>query len=84
LQKQVLVADTNLLLLRFGEIAAFGATTFWFISQHYDADLGLSYYKRRYYAPRLGRFRSDNHTLFRTYNLQSVPTKKAQFLLSSF
>ncbi|MDP3506446.1 MAG: RHS repeat-associated core domain-containing protein [Candidatus Melainabacteria bacterium] len=40
----------------FGEIVTLGGTTFGFTGQRYDSELGLSYYKRRMYSPKLGRF----------------------------
>jgi RHS repeat-associated protein len=40
----------------FGEPGALGGTTFGFTGQRYDVELGLYYYKRRYYSPNLGRF----------------------------
>jgi RHS repeat-associated protein len=40
----------------FGETPSLGGTTFGFTGQRYDSDLGLYYYKQRYYAPAIGRF----------------------------
>ncbi len=40
----------------FGEIVTLAGTTFGFTGQRYDSELGLVYFKRRYYAPKLGRF----------------------------
>ena len=40
----------------FGEITTLGGTTVGFTGQRYDSELGLYYFKRRYYSPKLGRF----------------------------
>lgn len=40
----------------FGEIATLAGTTFGLTGQRYDSELGLYYYKLRYYSPKLGRF----------------------------
>lgn len=40
----------------FGEISTLAGTTFGFTGQRYDSELGLYYFKRRYYSPKLGRF----------------------------
>lgn len=40
----------------FGEITTLAGTTFGFTGQRYDAELGLYYFKNRYYSPTLGRF----------------------------
>lgn len=40
----------------FGEITTLAGTTFGFTGQRYDSELGLYYYKMRYYSPKLGRF----------------------------
>jgi len=49
------VANKNL-FSAFGEIVTQGGTNFGFTGQRYDSELGLCYYKRRYYSPKLGRF----------------------------
>ena len=50
-------AETNKnLYSTFGEIVTLGGTTFGFTGQRYDSELGLYYFKRRYYSPKLGRF----------------------------
>ncbi|MDX1988204.1 MAG: RHS repeat-associated core domain-containing protein, partial [Candidatus Obscuribacter sp.] len=40
----------------FGEITTLGGTTVGFTGQRYDSELGLYYFKHRYYSPKLGRF----------------------------
>ncbi|MDQ5933429.1 MAG: hypothetical protein QG574_727 [Cyanobacteriota bacterium erpe_2018_sw_21hr_WHONDRS-SW48-000092_B_bin.40] len=40
----------------FGEITTLGGTTIGFTGQRYDSELGLYYFKHRYYSPKLGRF----------------------------
>lgn len=40
----------------FGEIVTLGGTNFGFTGQRYDSELLLHYFKRRYLAPKLGRF----------------------------
>jgi RHS repeat-associated protein len=40
----------------FGEITTLGGTTVGFSGQRYDSELGLYYFKHRYYSPKLGRF----------------------------
>jgi RHS repeat-associated protein len=40
----------------FGEISTLSGTTFGFTGQRYDSELGLYYFKNRYYSPTLGRF----------------------------
>jgi RHS repeat-associated protein len=40
----------------FGEITTLGGTTVGFTGQRYDSELGLYYFKLRYYSPKLGRF----------------------------
>jgi RHS repeat-associated protein len=40
----------------FGEITTLAGTTFGFTGQRYDSQLGLHYFKRRYYSAKLGRF----------------------------
>ncbi len=40
----------------FGETTSIAGTDFGFTGQRYDADLGLYYYKMRFYSPKLGRF----------------------------
>jgi len=40
----------------FGEITTLVGTTFGLTGQRYDAELGLYYYKMRYYSPKIGRF----------------------------
>lgn len=40
----------------FGEVTTLGGTTIGFTGQRYDSELGLYYFKRRYYSPKLGRF----------------------------
>jgi RHS repeat-associated protein len=40
----------------FGETPALSGTTFGYTGQRYDSESGLYYYKRRQYAPAIGRF----------------------------
>ncbi|MBS2009752.1 MAG: hypothetical protein JST01_22040 [Cyanobacteria bacterium SZAS TMP-1] len=40
----------------FGEITTLGGTNVGFTGQRYDSEMGLCYFKRRYYSPSLGRF----------------------------
>ncbi|MBP9092072.1 hypothetical protein KBI23_13680 [bacterium] len=40
----------------FGETNSLAGTTFGFTAQRYDSELGLYYYKMRYYSAKLGRF----------------------------
>ncbi|MBL0189432.1 MAG: RHS repeat-associated core domain-containing protein [Candidatus Obscuribacter sp.] len=40
----------------FGEVGAMAGTNFGLTGQRYDSELGLYYYKNRYYSPTLGRF----------------------------
>jgi RHS repeat-associated protein len=40
----------------FGEIATLSGTTFGFTGQRYDSELGLYYFKNRYYSSIIGRF----------------------------
>lgn len=40
----------------FGEITTLAGTSFGFQGQRYDSELGLYYFKRRYYSPKIGRF----------------------------
>jgi RHS repeat-associated protein len=40
----------------FGEITTLGGTTHGYTGQRYDSELGLNYFKARYYSPKLGRF----------------------------
>lgn len=45
----------------FGEITTLAGTTFGYTGQRYDSELGLSYYKRRMYSSKLGRFLQPDH-----------------------
>lgn len=40
----------------YGEIGTLSGTDFGFTGQRYDSELGLCYYKHRYYSPAIGRF----------------------------
>jgi RHS repeat-associated protein len=40
----------------YGEVTSLGGTTFGYTAQRYDSELGLYYYKNRYYSPQIGRF----------------------------
>jgi RHS repeat-associated protein len=40
----------------FGEASSLGGTSFGFTGQRYDSELGLVYFKFRYYAGKIGRF----------------------------
>jgi len=55
----------------FGEITTLAGTTFGFTGQRYDSELGLSYFKHRYYSQKLGRFLQPDPAGYRgkDYNL---------------
>ena len=46
----------------FGAIATLGGTTFGFTGQRFYSELGLCYFKRRYYSPNIGRFLQPDPT----------------------
>ncbi|MFA7337094.1 MAG: RHS repeat-associated core domain-containing protein [Candidatus Obscuribacterales bacterium] len=57
----------------FGETSTLSGTNFGFTGQRYDFELGLYYFKMRYFAPKIGRFLQPDPAGFTTedFNLYS-------------
>lgn len=76
------VANKNL-FGPFGEITTLGGTTFGFQGQRYDSELGLYYFKRRYYSPKLGRFLQPDPVGFSDFDLNLYTFAKGSPLLNA-